>query len=49
MHGLTEIEKMNLDKELAVRKAQLTRWARLKILAGYVVYQLIKIIRRCIQ
>lgn len=43
MHGLTEIEFMNLEKERAERKARLTTWRKLTILAGYVVYQLVKI------
>lgn len=45
MHGLTEIEAMNLRKEREARLARLTTWKKLRILAGYVVYQLVKIIK----
>jgi len=45
MYGLTEIERMNLEKERAARKARLTTWKKLTILASYMVYQLVKIIK----
>jgi hypothetical protein len=45
MHGLTEIERMNLEKALAAKKARLTPWKKLSILAGYTAHTLVQIIR----